>query len=188
MASASAPASWPAWVPVLTPFGDKQQYGSVSWINPSIPNLLLGHDVGIETLTRTMGKEKSLCFQITIKCFLIIIYLGALARRDEAHRHWGDLWRSVEGGKFGQNSVLRCVLHLHLVRGLQFQMKLWSLLWVTWWQAGRHGTATVAENLYADPQVWVREKWCVWDFEISKPICSGTSSTRSHLLIFPKWG
>jgi hypothetical protein len=55
MASASAPASWPAWVPVLTSFGDEQQYGSVSWINPFLPNLLLDYDVcaGIETLTKT---------------------------------------------------------------------------------------------------------------------------------------
>jgi hypothetical protein len=55
-ASASAPASWPAWVPVLTSFGDEQQYGSVSQINPFLPNLLLGHDVcaGIETLTKTI--------------------------------------------------------------------------------------------------------------------------------------
>ena len=56
MASASAPASWPAWVPVLTSFlGDEQQYGSVSQINLFLPNLLLGHDVcaGIETLTKT---------------------------------------------------------------------------------------------------------------------------------------
>ena len=55
MASASAPASWPAWVPVLTSFDDEQQCGSVSWINPFLPNLLLGHDVcaGIETLTKT---------------------------------------------------------------------------------------------------------------------------------------
>jgi hypothetical protein len=44
MASASTPASWPAWVPVLTSFGDEQQHGSVSWINPVLPNLLLGHD------------------------------------------------------------------------------------------------------------------------------------------------
>jgi hypothetical protein len=35
--------------------GDEQQYGSVSRINPFLPNLLLGHDVcaGIETLTKT---------------------------------------------------------------------------------------------------------------------------------------
>jgi hypothetical protein len=34
---------------------DEQQYGSVSPINPFLPNLLLGHDVcaGIETLTKT---------------------------------------------------------------------------------------------------------------------------------------
>jgi hypothetical protein len=55
MASATAPAFWPAWVPVLTSFGDEQQYGSVSWMNPFLPNLLLGHDVcaGIQTLTKT---------------------------------------------------------------------------------------------------------------------------------------
>jgi hypothetical protein len=52
MASASAPASWLAWVSVLTSFGDEQQYGSISRINPFLPNLLFGHDVcaGIETL------------------------------------------------------------------------------------------------------------------------------------------
>jgi hypothetical protein len=40
--------------------GDEQQYGSVSRINPFLPNLLLGHDVcaGIETLTKTDGKWK----------------------------------------------------------------------------------------------------------------------------------
>jgi len=50
MASASAPAVLPAWVPVLTSFGDDKQSGSV------IANLLLGHDVcaGIETLTKTL--------------------------------------------------------------------------------------------------------------------------------------
>jgi hypothetical protein len=55
MASASAPASWPAWVPVLTSFGDEQQCGSVSWINPFLPNLLLGHVcVGRETRLRQL--------------------------------------------------------------------------------------------------------------------------------------
>ena len=56
MASESAPASWPTWVPVLTSFGYEQQYGSISWVNTFLPNLLLGHDVcaGIETLTKTM--------------------------------------------------------------------------------------------------------------------------------------
>ena len=35
--------------------GDEQQHGSVSRINPFLPNLLFGHDVcaGIETLTKT---------------------------------------------------------------------------------------------------------------------------------------
>jgi hypothetical protein len=61
MASASAPASWLAWVPVLTAFGDEQQCGSVSWINPFLPNLLLGYDVcaGIETLTKTNWYQHS---------------------------------------------------------------------------------------------------------------------------------
>jgi hypothetical protein len=38
--------------------GDEQQYGSVSRINPFLPNLLLGHDVcaGMETLTKTCIK------------------------------------------------------------------------------------------------------------------------------------
>ena len=55
MASASAPASWPAWVPVLTSFCDELHFEGVSWINPFLPNLLLGHDVcaGIGTLTKT---------------------------------------------------------------------------------------------------------------------------------------
>jgi hypothetical protein len=40
--------------------GDEQQYGSVSRINPFLPNLLLGHDVcaGIETLTKTNSQLK----------------------------------------------------------------------------------------------------------------------------------
>ena len=41
MASASAPASWPAWVPVLTSFFDEQQCGRVSWINPFLPKCFL---------------------------------------------------------------------------------------------------------------------------------------------------
>jgi hypothetical protein len=37
--------------------GDEQQYGSVSRINPFLPNLLLCHDVcaGIETVTKIDG-------------------------------------------------------------------------------------------------------------------------------------
>jgi hypothetical protein len=40
-------------------FGDEQQYGSVSQINPFLSNLFLGHDVcaGIETLTKTAGSQ-----------------------------------------------------------------------------------------------------------------------------------
>jgi hypothetical protein len=62
MASASAPAFLPAWVPILTSFGDEQQHGSVSPINPFLPNLLLGHDVctGIEPLTKTGMRDRDL--------------------------------------------------------------------------------------------------------------------------------
>jgi hypothetical protein len=54
MASASAPAFWLAWAPILISFNVEQQCGNVSWRNPFLPNLLLGHDVcaGIETLTK----------------------------------------------------------------------------------------------------------------------------------------
>jgi hypothetical protein len=45
MASASAPISWPTWVPVLTSFGYEHQFESVRWISTSLPNLLHGHDV-----------------------------------------------------------------------------------------------------------------------------------------------
>jgi hypothetical protein len=40
--------------------GDEQQYGSVSQINPLLPNLLLGHDVcaGTKTLTKTNWYQK----------------------------------------------------------------------------------------------------------------------------------
>jgi hypothetical protein len=44
------------WVPALISFGDEQQRGSVSLINPFLPTLLLGHGVcaGIEILTKTL--------------------------------------------------------------------------------------------------------------------------------------
>ena len=47
MASASAPASrfLPCEVLVLTSFDDEHSYGSISQINPFLPNLLLGHGV-----------------------------------------------------------------------------------------------------------------------------------------------
>ena len=41
MASASAAAPWPAWVPVLTSFSDEHQCGNLSWINPFLPNCFL---------------------------------------------------------------------------------------------------------------------------------------------------
>jgi hypothetical protein len=55
MASASASVFWPAGVSILTSFSDEQQCGNVSWINPFLRILLLGHGVcaGIETLTKT---------------------------------------------------------------------------------------------------------------------------------------
>ena len=58
VASASVPASWPAWDPVPTSLVmNSKQYESVSRINPFLPNLLLGHDVcaGIETMNKTRG-------------------------------------------------------------------------------------------------------------------------------------
>jgi hypothetical protein len=66
VASASAPASWPAWVPVLTSFGDEQQCGSVSWVNSFLPNFLLGHDVcaGIETLTEIVYIHNGIFFSL----------------------------------------------------------------------------------------------------------------------------
>jgi hypothetical protein len=41
-------------------FSDEQQWANVSWINPFLSNLLLGHDVcaGIETLTKILGMRK----------------------------------------------------------------------------------------------------------------------------------
>ena len=55
---------WPLYqllLPDLTSFGDEEQYGSVSQINPVLPSLILGHDVcaGIETLTKTDVKQSS---------------------------------------------------------------------------------------------------------------------------------
>jgi hypothetical protein len=59
--------------------GDEQQYGSVSRINPVLPNLLLGHDVcaGIETLTKTNTKRSFLKTHIgVILNSLRRLYLG----------------------------------------------------------------------------------------------------------------
>ena len=55
---------------------DEQQYGSVSRINPFLPNLLLGHDVcaRIETLTKTeSGLEQSFHSLISLPSFLLLI-------------------------------------------------------------------------------------------------------------------
>jgi hypothetical protein len=48
--------------------GDEQQYGSVSRINPFLPNLLLGHDVcaGIETLTKTPPVAGRMLFVVVL--------------------------------------------------------------------------------------------------------------------------
>jgi hypothetical protein len=47
--------------------------GSVSWINPFLPNLFLGHDVcaGIETLTKTYVFYKNLS---SLTCFFVRIF------------------------------------------------------------------------------------------------------------------
>jgi hypothetical protein len=57
MASASASMAYGLQVPALTSF-DEQCCGSVSWINPFLPNLLFGHGVStaIEILTKTFSK------------------------------------------------------------------------------------------------------------------------------------
>jgi hypothetical protein len=63
--------------------GDEQQYGSVSRINPFLPNLLLGHDVcaGIETLTKT-GRRGW-------------IFVGEHPLRGKREGRWG--WGFAEG-------------------------------------------------------------------------------------------
>jgi len=43
------PCSCLVWVPILTSFGDDQHYGSVSWINSFLLNLLFGHGAAIDT-------------------------------------------------------------------------------------------------------------------------------------------
>jgi hypothetical protein len=62
MASASAPAPRPAWVQVLTSFSDEQQCGNESWINPFLPNLLIGHDVLSRNRNpKTVYEQAGLC-------------------------------------------------------------------------------------------------------------------------------
>jgi hypothetical protein len=82
--------------------GDEQQYGSVSRINPFLPNLLLGHDVcaGIETLTKTEGKTEK----------------GAEPRRSHPHprsgaqgragRRWMQIERVKSAGELTDNEML----------------------------------------------------------------------------------
>ena len=70
MASASAPAFWPAWIPVLTSFGDEQQYGSISWIKPFLRNLLSGHSIcqrngNPNNATKQQGNVKLKCKNFT---------------------------------------------------------------------------------------------------------------------------
>ena len=52
------PSSCPVWVPVPTSFGNEQQHLNVSWLNPFLPNLLLGHDV----LCRNTKLDEDRCF------------------------------------------------------------------------------------------------------------------------------
>jgi hypothetical protein len=56
-------------------FGDEQQHGSVSQINPFLPNLLLGRDVcaGIENLTKTVtvSGEMQLWLVMPMKSLLV---------------------------------------------------------------------------------------------------------------------
>jgi hypothetical protein len=71
--------------------GDEQQCGSVSWINPSLPNLLLGHVcAGIETLRQKLVPEVGYSY-------------------DNLTMFWGGLWKDF--GTLGQkiHSLLRAL-------------------------------------------------------------------------------
>ena len=95
MASASPPASNPAWVPVLTSFCDEQQCRSVRWINPFLPNLLLGQDVcaGIETLTKTnVIVSDNICLEVvrtlvSSSRLWFKLWLVRFIRKDSGHLH-----------------------------------------------------------------------------------------------------
>jgi hypothetical protein len=118
MASASAPAPWPAWVPVLTSFSDEQQHGSVSRINPFLPNLLLGHDVcaGIETLTKTQPQLK--IFFIRVAMVMVSLH-SKKTRRQCCHIPWFGLL-SVCSAEYAM-----WILYLGLVRHVQIPSSLW---------------------------------------------------------------
>lgn len=49
------PGFCPVWIPVLTSFSDKQQCGSVSWINPFFPRLLWSWGFITAIVTLTLG-------------------------------------------------------------------------------------------------------------------------------------
>jgi hypothetical protein len=95
MASASAHAFWPAWVPVLHPLVINSNVESVSWINPFLPSLLLGHDVceGIEILTKTPSMN-------IIIAMLWSLYYFFLTLTEKIPTIHSILWQKLH--RFGQ--------------------------------------------------------------------------------------
>ena len=130
MASVSAPAPWPVWVPVLTSFGDQQQYESVSWINPFLPNLLLGHDVcaGIETLTKTV-KDIKKDFNYSLEEIQENTVKQVEDLKEEAQKSLKELqentlllnhstkgsWPGIEGAATSPGKVTCCWIFSHIV-------------------------------------------------------------------------
>jgi hypothetical protein len=86
--------------------GDEQHYGSVSRINPFLPNLFLGHDVcaGIETLTKTV------LLPCLPKVSVLRVLAGVLWNRVLAGVLWnrvlaGVLWNRVLAGVLGNRKM-----------------------------------------------------------------------------------
>jgi hypothetical protein len=72
MASAPAPASWPAWVPLLTSFGDEQQCGKCKLNKPFPPQLtsfVMMFCAGIDTLTKTATMEMQIKITFSISFY-----------------------------------------------------------------------------------------------------------------------
>ena len=124
------PGSYPMWVPVLTSFGDKQQWGNVRWINPFLPNLLLGYDVcaGIETLTRTGGSvpvcfhevkpSRPVCSECCI-CFIVFKALGHFCQpMSEPCLFWQPSHVSLNYIIFSSSNISVCCWRGNLVRWL----------------------------------------------------------------------